>query len=147
MFEKTDETEPIASATFIPTCEARRESPRHSPRLGLAAPTGRKTPTERDSSPLPEPRALSLAKRRGMLLRSVSEMAEFPPESSGEEDGCQSSPDMKRHRFRGRSGKDGERLKPKKTTKLKLKSSSAPEEQKNKTSVIDQLNDRVFFAV
>ncbi|XP_042869270.1 uncharacterized protein LOC122251405 isoform X2 [Penaeus japonicus] len=146
MFEKTDDAEPITSSALFPTCEVRKESPRHSPRLGLAA-TGRKTPTERDSSPLPEARALSLAKRRGMLLRSVSEMAEFPPESSGEEDGCQSSPDMKRYRFRGRSGKDGERLKPKKTTKLKLKNTSAPEEQKSKTSVIDQLNDRVFFAL
>lgn len=147
MFEKTDETEPITSTALFPTSESRRESPRHSPRHGLAVATGRKTPTERESSPLLEPRALSLAKRRGKLLRSVSEMAEFPPESSGEEEGCQSSPDMKRYPFRARSGKDGERLKPKKTTKLKLKSAGAPEEQKNKISVIDQLNDRVFFAV
>ncbi|XP_066938517.1 uncharacterized protein [Macrobrachium rosenbergii] len=110
-----------------------------------------KEPCLSELRPLPEAelrpeecRPLILTKRRKLLLRSVSELSETPPEGSGEDEAYHSSPDIRRHLFEREIPVRDTDIKPKKS-KLKMKTGSV--EQKPKSSVIDKLNDRVFFAV
>ncbi|XP_050704982.1 uncharacterized protein LOC126990399 isoform X3 [Eriocheir sinensis] len=145
MLEDVDEQEPIIpSKLLFPTCEV-KGSPKHSRRRELSHQTWKSLGEAKEKQPS------SLSNAKGVLLHSLSEQCELQPESSGDEGtsflSC-SAPEIKKHKAEGASGEQQEsveKTKPKKSCLNMLKSLSS-DDSKHKT-VIDKLNDRVFYAV
>lgn len=146
IFEGTDDEELITASKLPQMCEVTKYSPKplHSKDLSLQM---WKTPAEPDSA-AKEPRPTSFGRRKGVLLRSVSEVCELHPEFSGDEATKEynSSPDIRRTAHdKDRMELDSEKSKAKTSHLARLKTST--DEPKIRTSVIDKLNERVFYGV
>ncbi|KAK7084124.1 GRAM domain-containing protein 4, partial [Halocaridina rubra] len=144
IFAQSDSSEPIDPSMMFLLCEKAKESSKTGRSKGNDIPDF-KSSVYSDSQQ-EDSRSFIAPGRRKMLLRSVSEISETPPELSGDEDvkAYHSSPDIKRHSDKDPPVRDAEAKS--KKSKLRMKT-NVSFEHKSKPSVIDKLNDRVFFAV
>ncbi|XP_071537611.1 uncharacterized protein [Panulirus ornatus] len=145
IFEGADDEE-LMTTSKVPLCEVTKYSskPLHSRDLSLHM---WKAATESDSA-AKEPRPTSFCRRKGVLLRSVSEVCELHPEFSGDDAKKEynSSPEIRRTAYdKDKMELDSDKPKAKTSHLARLKAST--DEPKIRTSVIDKLNERVFYGV
>ncbi|KAG7175106.1 GRAM domain-containing protein 4-like [Homarus americanus] len=149
IFEDTGDEDSITTSRIFQTCDSARSSPQSSRSRDSSFQVWRSLSdtdaAARDSRP-----PSSFGKRKGLLLRSVSEQSELHPDFIDDDDTNEdnlSSYDVKITRDnKDQTEQDGEKVKPKKSRLARLKTTNT-DEHKTKTSVIDKLNEKVFYAV